>query len=110
MQTIEILEELVENGSENMNVREKDEVILRMRSAVASKQFGLEDKLCSLIADVKQLCTFDIQFNIYLGKMLIVRKFFSRLVFRFAPKTHPISMLIMSELLSSWVEVYMIPL
>ncbi|XP_075508771.1 T-complex protein 1 subunit theta-like [Primulina tabacum] len=49
--TIEILEELVESGSENMNVREKDEVISRMRSAVASKQFGLEDKMCSLIAD-----------------------------------------------------------
>ncbi|XP_075517841.1 T-complex protein 1 subunit theta-like [Primulina tabacum] len=49
--TIEILEELVENGSENMNVKEKDEVILRMRPAVASKQFGLEDKLCPLIAD-----------------------------------------------------------
>ncbi|XP_073052180.1 T-complex protein 1 subunit theta-like [Primulina eburnea] len=49
--TIEILEELVENDSESMNVKEKDEVILRMRPAVASKQFGLEDILCPLIAD-----------------------------------------------------------
>ncbi|XP_073132946.1 T-complex protein 1 subunit theta [Henckelia pumila] len=49
--TIEVLEELVENGSENMNVREKDEVVLRMKSAVASKQFGLEDRLCPLITD-----------------------------------------------------------
>ncbi|XP_057768707.1 T-complex protein 1 subunit theta isoform X2 [Salvia miltiorrhiza] len=49
--TIEALEELVEKGSENMNVREKDEVIPRMRASVASKQFGQEEKLCSLIAE-----------------------------------------------------------
>ncbi|GAA0167161.1 chaperonin [Lithospermum erythrorhizon] len=49
--TIELLEELLEEGSENMDVRNKDEVILRMRSAVASKQFGLEDILCPLIAE-----------------------------------------------------------
>ncbi|XP_041997002.1 T-complex protein 1 subunit theta-like [Salvia splendens] len=48
---IEILEEMVETGSENMNVRDKDEVITRMRSSVASKQFGQEEKLCSLIAE-----------------------------------------------------------
>ncbi|KAL7138691.1 hypothetical protein ABFS83_10G180700 [Erythranthe nasuta] len=49
--TIEILEELVEEGSENMNVKDKEDVILRMRSAVASKQFGQEDILCPLIAE-----------------------------------------------------------
>ncbi|XP_042024988.1 T-complex protein 1 subunit theta [Salvia hispanica] len=49
--TIEVLEEMVEKGSENMNVRDKDEVITRMRSSVASKQFGQEEKLCSLIAE-----------------------------------------------------------
>ncbi|KAL8058170.1 hypothetical protein ABFX02_03G001300 [Erythranthe guttata] len=49
--TIEILEELVEEGSENMNVRDKEDVISRMRSAVASKQFGQEDILCPLIAE-----------------------------------------------------------
>ncbi|XP_047944554.1 T-complex protein 1 subunit theta-like [Salvia hispanica] len=49
--TTEILEEMVETGSENMNVRDKDEVITRMRSSVASKQFGQEEKLCSLIAE-----------------------------------------------------------
>ncbi|XP_066348664.1 T-complex protein 1 subunit theta-like [Miscanthus floridulus] len=49
--TIEILEDLVEKGSENMDVRNKEEVVLRMRSAVASKQFGQEDVLCSLVAD-----------------------------------------------------------
>ncbi|GFP79871.1 T-complex protein 1 subunit theta [Phtheirospermum japonicum] len=49
--TLEILEELVEEGSESMNVRDTDEVISRMKSTVASKQFGQEDKLCSLIAE-----------------------------------------------------------
>ncbi|KAL7098158.1 hypothetical protein ACP275_10G187300 [Erythranthe tilingii] len=49
--TIEILEELVEEGSQTMNVRDKDDVISRMRSAVASKQFGQEDILCPLIAE-----------------------------------------------------------
>ena len=35
-----------------MDVRNKDEVVSRMKSAVASKQFGQEDILCPLIADV----------------------------------------------------------
>uniref|UniRef100_A0A0D9W071 CCT-theta n=1 Tax=Leersia perrieri TaxID=77586 RepID=A0A0D9W071_9ORYZ len=53
----EILEDLVEKGSENMDVRNKEEVVLRMRSAVASKQFGQEDILCPLIADAcMQVC------------------------------------------------------
>lgn len=55
MQTIKILDELVEQGSENMDVRNKEEVVYRMKSAVASKQFGQEDILCSLIADVIML-------------------------------------------------------
>ncbi|KAK2397060.1 T-complex protein 1 subunit theta [Trifolium repens] len=49
--TVEILDELVEEGSENMDVRDKEQVISRMRAPVASKQFGQEDTLCSLIAD-----------------------------------------------------------
>ncbi|KAL2535174.1 T-complex protein 1 subunit theta [Abeliophyllum distichum] len=49
--SVEILEDLVEKSSENMNVRNKDEVILQMRAAVASRQFGQEDKLCPLIAE-----------------------------------------------------------
>ncbi|ONM27006.1 T-complex protein 1 subunit theta [Zea mays] len=49
--TIEILEDLVEKGSENMDVRNKEDVVLRMRSAVASKQFGQEDIMCPLVAD-----------------------------------------------------------
>ncbi|ERM93549.1 T-complex protein 1 subunit theta [Amborella trichopoda] len=49
--TIEILDELVEKGSENMDVRDKDAVITRMKAAVASKQFGQEEILCPLIAD-----------------------------------------------------------
>ncbi|KMT12218.1 hypothetical protein BVRB_5g101650 [Beta vulgaris subsp. vulgaris] len=48
---IEILEDLVEEGSDKMDVRNKDEVVSRMKAAVASKQFGQEDVLCSLIAD-----------------------------------------------------------
>ncbi|KAI4364407.1 hypothetical protein MLD38_020503 [Melastoma candidum] len=49
--SIELLGELVEEGSENMDVRNKEQVISRMRAAVASKQFGQEEQLCSLIAD-----------------------------------------------------------
>ncbi|RYR32375.1 hypothetical protein Ahy_A10g046958 isoform A [Arachis hypogaea] len=49
--TIEILDELVEKGSETMDVRDKEQVISRMRAAVASKQFGQEDTICSLVAD-----------------------------------------------------------
>ncbi|KAK7846194.1 t-complex protein 1 subunit theta [Quercus suber] len=49
--TVEILEELVENGSETMDVRNKEQVLSRIRAAVASKQFGQEDILCSLVAD-----------------------------------------------------------
>ncbi|KAH9603342.1 hypothetical protein KSS87_000979 [Heliosperma pusillum] len=48
---IEFLEELVEEGSDKMDVKNKEEVISRMRAAVASKQFGQEDVLCMLIAD-----------------------------------------------------------
>ncbi|GJU62459.1 T-complex protein 1 subunit theta [Tanacetum coccineum] len=47
----EILETLVEPGSETMDVRNKEEVILRMKAPVASKQYGNEDILCPLIAD-----------------------------------------------------------
>ncbi|MED6194093.1 T-complex protein 1 subunit theta [Stylosanthes scabra] len=49
--TIEILDELVEKGSETMDVRDKEQVISRMKAAVASKQFGQEDTICSLVAD-----------------------------------------------------------
>ncbi|GAB2266798.1 T-complex protein 1 subunit theta [Dionaea muscipula] len=49
--TTEILEQLVEKDSDKMDVRKKDEVVSRMKAAVASKQFGQEDVLCSLIAD-----------------------------------------------------------
>ncbi|CAL5380517.1 unnamed protein product [Camellia sinensis] len=44
----ECLESLV---SEKMDVRNRDEVIKRMKATVASKQFGLEDILCPLIAE-----------------------------------------------------------
>uniref|UniRef100_M4F2X3 T-complex protein 1 subunit theta n=1 Tax=Brassica campestris TaxID=3711 RepID=M4F2X3_BRACM len=48
---VEVLEELVESGSERMDVHSKDEVVSRMRAAVASKQFGQEEIICSLVAD-----------------------------------------------------------
>ncbi|XP_013617096.1 PREDICTED: T-complex protein 1 subunit theta-like [Brassica oleracea var. oleracea] len=48
---VEVLEELVESGSERMDVRSKGEVVSRMRAAVASKQFGQEEIICSLVAD-----------------------------------------------------------
>lgn len=74
--TIELLDELVEAGSENMNVKDKNEVISRMKSAVASKQFGLEDVLCPLVAEACiQVC----------------------------PKTQRTSMWIMYESQSYWV-------
>lgn len=50
---MQVLEELVEKGSETMDVRNTAEVISRMKAAVASKQFGQEDILCRLIAEVK---------------------------------------------------------
>ncbi|XP_074582790.1 T-complex protein 1 subunit theta-like [Curcuma longa] len=49
--TVMVLDELIVKGSETMDVRSKEEVITRMRAAVASKQFGQEDILCPLIAD-----------------------------------------------------------
>ena len=52
LQVVEILEGLVEQGSETMDLRNRDEVTLRMKAAVASKQYGQESILCPLIADV----------------------------------------------------------
>ncbi|KAF9611831.1 hypothetical protein IFM89_035816 [Coptis chinensis] len=52
---IELLDELVEEGSEIMDVRNKDEVVLRMKVVVASKQYGQEDILSPLIADVSMV-------------------------------------------------------
>ncbi|KAJ9561975.1 hypothetical protein OSB04_007135 [Centaurea solstitialis] len=48
---VDILQGLVEEGSDTMDVRNKDEVILRMKAPVASKQYGQESILCPLIAD-----------------------------------------------------------
>ncbi|XP_071710473.1 T-complex protein 1 subunit theta-like [Rutidosis leptorrhynchoides] len=63
---VKILEELVEEGSDTMDVRNKEEVILRMKAAVASKQYGQEDILCPLIADACiQVCPKNpINFNV----------------------------------------------
>ncbi|KAI6697061.1 hypothetical protein NL676_017180 [Syzygium grande] len=47
----ETLDELVEAGSETMDVQNKKQVVSRMRAAIASKQSGKVDRLCSLVAD-----------------------------------------------------------
>ncbi|KAF9599277.1 hypothetical protein IFM89_036575 [Coptis chinensis] len=53
---IELLDELVEGAKgEIMDVRNKDEVVLIMKVVVASKQYGQEDILCPLIADVSMV-------------------------------------------------------
>lgn len=48
---LELLEELVEPGSEKIDVRNTDDVAKRMLASVASKQYGQESILCPLIAD-----------------------------------------------------------
>ncbi|XWS64618.1 hypothetical protein CRYUN_Cryun05aG0018600 [Craigia yunnanensis] len=71
----EVLEELVEKGSENMDVRNKEQVVTRMKAAVASKQHGQEDILCSLIADAciqvcpKNPANFDVD-NVRVAKLV----------------------------------------
>ncbi|GLT27506.1 hypothetical protein SLA2020_024970 [Shorea laevis] len=73
--TVEILCELVEKGSESMDVRVKEQVITRMKASVASKQFGQEDVLCSLVADAciqvcpKNPANFDVD-NVRVAKLL----------------------------------------
>ncbi|XP_061350082.1 T-complex protein 1 subunit theta-like [Gastrolobium bilobum] len=73
--TVEILDELVEKGSENMDVRDKEQVISRMKAAVASKQFGQEDTICSLVADAciqvcpKNQANFNVD-NVRVAKLL----------------------------------------
>ncbi|MBA0803748.1 hypothetical protein Gohar_013927 [Gossypium harknessii] len=72
---IEVLGELVEKGSETMDVRNKEQVVTRMKAAVASKQHGQEDILCSLIADACiQVCpkspvNFDVD-NVRVSKLV----------------------------------------
>ncbi|CAL9107319.1 T-complex protein 1 subunit [Musa troglodytarum] len=73
--TIEILDELVEKGSETMDARSKEEVVSRMKAAVASKQFGQEQLLCPIIADAciqvcpKNPANFNVD-NIRVAKLL----------------------------------------
>eukprot|EP00475_Leptophrys_vorax_P020923 TRINITY_DN28684_c0_g1_i1.p1 TRINITY_DN28684_c0_g1~~TRINITY_DN28684_c0_g1_i1.p1 ORF type:complete len:553 (+),score=68.32 TRINITY_DN28684_c0_g1_i1:434-2092(+) len=54
---LEYLAELVAEGSDKVDVRDKAEVEKRLVAAVASKQFGSETTLCPLIADAcMQVC------------------------------------------------------
>ncbi|GFZ03708.1 TCP-1/cpn60 chaperonin family protein [Actinidia rufa] len=72
---VQILDELVEKDSAIMDCRNKDEVIKRMKAAVASKQFGQEDILCPLIAEAciqvcpKNPANFNVD-NIRVAKLL----------------------------------------
>ncbi len=50
-QALELLQELGEPGSEKVDVKEKDQVVQRIVSAVASKQYGQESILCPIIAE-----------------------------------------------------------
>ena len=112
LQTVEILEELVEKGSEKMDVRNKEQVVSRMKAAVASKQFGQEDILCPLIADVINLLIFSCLLVFY--KLFVLIFWFHGLLlyfrhaFKCAQRTQLTLMLIMSELLSFWEEVFII--
>ncbi|KAL9323894.1 hypothetical protein ACSQ67_008751 [Phaseolus vulgaris] len=73
--TVQILDDLVEEGSENMDVRDKEQIVSRMKAAVASKQFGLENTICSLVADAciqvcpKNPANFNVD-NIRVAKLL----------------------------------------
>lgn len=80
----------MEPGSETMNVRNKDEVIYRMKAAVASKQFGQEDILCSLIADVMlflPLYHYFIDFNSCFSARCLTSLLPCRHAFKSAPRT-----------------------
>lgn len=70
---VEILDDLVEKGSDTMDVRIKDQVVSRMKAAVASKQFGQESLLCSLIADVSTCCSFvDVHVAVNFSSLTII--------------------------------------
>ncbi|KAF8043579.1 hypothetical protein BT93_A1794 [Corymbia citriodora subsp. variegata] len=49
--TIEALDELVEAGSETMDMRFRKDVVSRLRAVMVDKQLGRKDTLCSLVAD-----------------------------------------------------------
>lgn len=72
MQVVEVLEELVESGSERLDVRSKGEVVSRMRDAVASKQFGQEEIICSLVADVSVSVSLLVGYSCLLEVLLLV--------------------------------------
>jgi T-complex protein 1 subunit theta len=49
--SLEVLDSIVEPNTADVDVRNKDEVLKRMSSVVASKVYGQEEALCKLIAD-----------------------------------------------------------
>ncbi|CAM6103365.1 unnamed protein product [Calypogeia fissa] len=55
--SLEFLEQIVEPGTANADVRNMDEVLKRMSPVVASKVYGQEEALCKLIAEASiQVC------------------------------------------------------
>lgn len=53
LQALGIIDSLVLPGTDKLDVRDKAAVARRIRGAVSAKQFGLEDVLCPLIAEVR---------------------------------------------------------
>ncbi|CAK8571146.1 unnamed protein product [Lathyrus sativus] len=73
--TVETLDKLVEEGSDNMNVFDKEQVVSRIKAVVFSKQFGQEDTICSLVAGAciqvcpKNYVNFNMD-NVHVAKLL----------------------------------------
>lgn len=55
----------MEPGSDKIDVRNKDDVAKRMTAAVASKQYGQEEILCPLIAEVRLRCSFNVRASVH---------------------------------------------
>lgn len=92
-----------------MDVRDKEQVVCRIKAAVASKQFGQEDILCSLVADVITRPTLFVVTCLSLlapcVKDVLLPSFYCRHASKYAPKTQQILMLIMFALQNFWEEV-----
>ena len=52
LQALAVIDSLVLQGTETLDVRDKEAVAKRIKGAVSAKQHGLEDVLCPLIAEV----------------------------------------------------------
>lgn len=96
-QVLEFLEELVDEGSDKIDVRDKAHVIKRMLSSVGSKQSGQETILCPLIAEVITNKRTSILFNNFDSNLNANHLSHIRLAFKSVPKILKTSMLIIFE-------------